>query len=351
MDKRYQVFVSSTYTDLIEERQKVFQTLMEMDCIPAGMELFPAADEDQFEFIKKIIDDCDYYVLIIGGRYGSLAEDQISYTEKEFDYAVSKGLKVVALIHGKPEDISSGKSEKSSELRDKLEKFKSKAKTGRMVKFWSKASDLPGALSLSLNKTIKLYPATGWVRADEVASHALLKEINELRKRNQSLEKKLALLKSENLLTLSDLVDFDSTHVIEVKCEIGIPDKSASKHWATVYCKQENRVDLVEFSWRDAFLSLADDFLLEKNEVYFRRNLETHLAKKIKLPEKFEIISSSISLQDYNQVRDQFMAYGLIDSIAFKGDRSHYLKLILTDKGKRVVLESRAFLKKQKPKI
>ncbi|MGV4033752.1 DUF4062 domain-containing protein [Citrobacter freundii] len=82
MDKRYQVFVSSTFTDLEEERKHVIQTLMEMDCIPAGMELFPAIDEGQWEFIKKVIDDCDYYLLIIGGRYGSVAEDGLSYTEK-----------------------------------------------------------------------------------------------------------------------------------------------------------------------------------------------------------------------------------------------------------------------------
>jgi hypothetical protein len=47
MDKRYQVFVSSTYADLQHERQRVIQALMEMDCIPSGMELFPAADEEQ----------------------------------------------------------------------------------------------------------------------------------------------------------------------------------------------------------------------------------------------------------------------------------------------------------------
>ena len=90
MDKRYQVFISSTFSDLKEERKNVIQTLLEMDCIPAGMELFPAPDEEQWEFIKKIIDDCDYYMLIIGGRYGSLTKDGISYTEKEFDYAKEK---------------------------------------------------------------------------------------------------------------------------------------------------------------------------------------------------------------------------------------------------------------------
>src|SRR5271154_5705514 len=105
MDKRYQVFVSSTYADLKEERRTIIQTLIEMDCIPAGMELFPAADEEQFEFIKSIINDCDYYLLIIGGRYGSTTPDGLSYTEKEYDYAIQRGIKVIALIHEKPEDI------------------------------------------------------------------------------------------------------------------------------------------------------------------------------------------------------------------------------------------------------
>jgi hypothetical protein len=66
MDKRYQVFISSTYADLKEERQHVIQTVIEANCIPAGMELFPAADEAQLAFIKRVIDDCDYYLLIIG---------------------------------------------------------------------------------------------------------------------------------------------------------------------------------------------------------------------------------------------------------------------------------------------
>jgi len=131
MEKRYQVFVSSTFADLQDERSRVLQTLMEMDCIPAGMELFPAADEEQWAFIKKIVDDCDYYLLIIGGRYGSISSDGVSYTEKEYDYAVSKGMKVVALLHAKPLEIPVGKSEMDSQSRVKLESFREKVKQGR----------------------------------------------------------------------------------------------------------------------------------------------------------------------------------------------------------------------------
>jgi hypothetical protein len=68
-EKREQVFVSSTYLDLKEERQEVIQTLLEADCIPAGMELFPASDDDKWTLIKRVIDDSDYYLVVVGGRY------------------------------------------------------------------------------------------------------------------------------------------------------------------------------------------------------------------------------------------------------------------------------------------
>lgn len=188
MDKRYQVFISSTYADLKDERSKVIQTLMEMDCIPAGMEIFPALDEDQFNFIKKVIDDCDYYIVIIGGRYGSLSDDGLSYTEKEFDYAIEKNIKIIALLHEHPERIPVEKSDISPELREKLDKFRQKASTGRLVKFWNKPEDLPGLVALSLSKTIKTYPAIGWVRANAIGSAEILSEMKELRKENTKLK-------------------------------------------------------------------------------------------------------------------------------------------------------------------
>lgn len=180
MDKRYQVFISSTYSDLQEERKKIIQVLLEMDCIPAGMELFPAADEDQLEFIKRIIDDCDYYLLVIGGRYGSLTKEGISYTEKEYDYAISKNIPVIALVHSNPNMIPIGKSETDPDLLKKLNEFRNKVKSGRIVKEWNSIYDLPGIVSISLQKTIKSYPAVGWVRADLVPNTNVYRQMVDL---------------------------------------------------------------------------------------------------------------------------------------------------------------------------
>lgn len=205
MDKRYQVFVSSTYADLKDERKRVIQTVIEMDCIPAGMELFPAADEEQFRFITRVIDDCDYYLLIIGGRYGSTTAEGISYTEKEYDYAVSRGLKVIALIHENPDEIPFGKSEQDPELREKLKRFREKAAAGRLVRFWKSADELPGLVALSLAKTIKMFPAVGWIRANKAASEDVLTEVNDLRKRNAALEAAVVEITSQP--TIENLAD------------------------------------------------------------------------------------------------------------------------------------------------
>ena len=55
MDKRYQVFISSTFTDLKDERQAVLKAVLELDHMPAGMELFPAADDTAWQLIKDVI--------------------------------------------------------------------------------------------------------------------------------------------------------------------------------------------------------------------------------------------------------------------------------------------------------
>src|SRR5687768_4895989 len=97
MKTKFQVFVSSTYEDLKDERDQVLKAILEMGHIPVGMELFSAADEEQWELIKRQIDDSDYYLVLIAHRYGS-RDGSVSYTEKEYDYAVSKKIPTLGFI-------------------------------------------------------------------------------------------------------------------------------------------------------------------------------------------------------------------------------------------------------------
>ena len=57
MEKKYSVFVSSTYTDLQEERKKVIDALLQMNCFPIGMEMHKRLFKVD---VKKIGGDTGY---------------------------------------------------------------------------------------------------------------------------------------------------------------------------------------------------------------------------------------------------------------------------------------------------
>ncbi len=327
MNKRYQVFVSSTFADLRNERSKVITTLMEMDCIPSGMELFPATDEEQWEFIKKVIDDCDYYLLIIGGRYGSTTSEGISYTEKEYDYAVEQGMKVIALLHKNPDDIPIGKSEKDPTLRGKLSSFRDKVSQNRLVKFWNSAEELPGLVALSVTKTIKTYPAEGWVRANSVTdSPKLLTEINELRKKNEDLEDIIKKYSYKSTYEIENLAEIDD--LFEVKGDY--------------YRNNQTFKWNKNLSWKEIFSLIAPYLMENPND----KVVKTKLSKSIFDTTDKNGYSPEINDQIYQSIKIQFKAMNLID-IKYLKTVSGGMSLfwILTKNGERKMMELRSISK------
>lgn len=327
MEKRYQVFISSTYADLKEERQHVTQALMEMDCIPAGMELFPATDEEQWEFIKRVIDDCDYYLLIIGGRYGSTTEEGISYTEKEYDYAVQIGLKVVALLHEKPDNIPVGKSEMSPELREKLKFFREKVSNSRLVKFWNEPKELPGLVALSLSRTIKMFPATGWVRATAVSNEELLGELNELRKENDTLRSELSKVpKPAAAYLIDDIAGLDDKFQVS---GIYFTD-NGKRQWQST------------LSWREIFSIVSPYISQTPNQEYVKEVLKNEIIKRDSISNRSNVLND----QDFQTIAIQLKALGLIQTKyaqTVKGSMAMFWSL--TPEGERLMVQLRAIKK------
>ncbi len=175
MSKQYQVFVSSTYEDLIEERLEVMKALLELDCILCGMEYFPAANESQWTFIKNLIDACDYCVVIIGGRYGSEAPEGKSYTQKEYEYALSKDIPTIGFIHRDRNSLPAGKRDDDNTKICKLDNFITLVKSNKLCRDWRNADQLGAVVSRSLTRLMQSHPRTGWVRADKVGSEELQK--------------------------------------------------------------------------------------------------------------------------------------------------------------------------------
>ncbi len=174
MEKKYQIFISSTFEDLKEERKKVQDTILSMYHFPIGMEMFSAADEEQWEVIKETIDSSDYYVLIIANRYGTIIQEGndkgISYTEKEYRYVKSKNIPILAFVIDKSVSRLESQRETTVKAQKKLKEFIKEVGTGRTIQWWTSTEDLASKVMNSLNKQILKGKRPGWIRATDYIS-------------------------------------------------------------------------------------------------------------------------------------------------------------------------------------
>lgn len=202
-DKKFQIFVSSTYTDLKEERQAAVEAILSAGHIPAGMELFSAGDESQMTVIKRWIDESDIYLLILGGRYGTIEpKSGKSYTHLEFEYALERKKPLFSVvIKEKALDekvVKIGRSALEDENPKLLKEFKALA-TSNMVEFWDDKKDIQLAIFKTLSDFIYRKELVGWIRGDNNINTALLaEEIAKLTSENSELREKLQLLPSQN---------------------------------------------------------------------------------------------------------------------------------------------------------
>jgi hypothetical protein len=310
MEKRYQVFVSSTYEDLREERQEVIQALLELDCIPSGMELFPAADDDQWSLIKKVIDDCDYYMVIIGGRYGSLGPDGKSYTQMEYEYALEKGKPIVAFIHSEPGRIESSKVDKTEKGRQRLEAFRVIAKK-KMVKSYTSPKELGSVVSRSIVQIIKAKPGVGWVRSNELIDGKAAQDILSLRNEIERLNRELR----DVVTTSPPGAETLAQGVVNHSFQFDVTFVEKGQNWSATRT--------VELTWNSAFyyicptldLGSASDEEIKKTFTHAMRFAVPLAVKKLnEAAEHIQVLGpTAVSLQT---LLLQFKALGYITKVA-----------------------------------
>ena len=171
--RKFSIFISSTYEDLIEERQALMSVALENNFIPVGMEQFHAAPTSQWNVITKMIDECDIYLIVIGGRYGSIdKETGLSYTEKEYDYSKSKGLPVLVLMKQPSAVVESERDtgrDKYTKIK-KLDKFREKVKSdGNTVDFFTDLNSLKYKASTTFKNAVNYVDDNaGWVRYQDI---------------------------------------------------------------------------------------------------------------------------------------------------------------------------------------
>jgi hypothetical protein len=272
MEKRYQIFISSTFRDLIDERQAVLKSVLELNHMPAGMELFPATDDAAWQLIRDVIDNSDYYVLIIAGRYGSLDEEGIGYTEKEYDYALKIKRPVIAFLHKNPDNLPRGKTETEDASWEKLKSFRGKVEKNHHCNYWESTEDLKAKVIVGLTNATKRYPAIGWVRADKVPNEATLSDILTLKNRISELETEAA----ESILNppkgSEDLNQGDDQFTVNCKFQAGTPDNIS-------YYNDPHYKGKLSPTWNQIFAAIAPSMISEASDQMLRSSFHRFFAE------------------------------------------------------------------------
>jgi hypothetical protein len=349
MDKRYQVFVSSTYEDLREARQEVIQALLELDCIPAGMELFPAANEDQWTLIKGVIDDCDYYIVVVGGRYGSVGPNGVSYTEMEYEYALDQGKPVIGFLHKDPGSLPINKSEKTEEGREKLQSFCKRVQQ-KMCRNWTTPVDLGSVVSRSLVKLIKNNPAVGWVRADLLPDQSATEEILRLRKKIEEMQEQV----EQSLISPPR----DTEHLSQGEDTIEL-HFTFGAHKPGYYRAENTFNGTFTTTWNNLFAAVSPKLIDEASDVELKISLREFLIRqnstileKKKMLKGFELKNFILNDEDFSTIKVQLLALRLMTKSTKKkarsvSDRNAYW--MLTPYGEKVMMLLRAIHKDEHP--
>ncbi|HEX9993933.1 MAG TPA: DUF4062 domain-containing protein [Acidimicrobiales bacterium] len=295
--QKYQIFVSSTYEDLRIERETVVRAVLEMGHIPVGMEMFSAADEEQWRIIQRHIDESDYYIAILAHRYGSTLEDGQSYTRREYEYAVTRGVPVLAFLIDEKAEWPADRVDKDPIALAGLEDFKARVKE-RLVDFWRNSDELHAKCVVALMKAFTAYPREGWVRAStSVASPAVMAELTRLSAENAALRQQLDDAKRQSRADEKRRV-FDVRRALESNTVQYNFRRRPSQPWE----------DSPETSLFDIFYWLAPSLVTEDSTTSLSQTLAMHAA-----------INSPWDLTAMNQVRAilaDLVALGLVEPSA-----------------------------------
>jgi Domain of unknown function (DUF4062) len=349
MDKRYQVFVSSTFRDLLDERQAVTTALLEMDAIPAGMELFPASNDDAWNLIQRVIEQSDYYVLIVGGRYGSTDEAGIGYTEKEYDYAVKCGVPVLPFLHEHPENIPAGKTELADAAREKLAAFRDKVEKVHHCKYWNDPEQLGSRVTRGLMHQTKTMPRTGWVRGDQVGGAEALAELNRLRTQVDALNGELQKSRTEAPKGTEALLQGDDPVRLAFQCQ-AYDDEAVKTVEQGEYASTTGYLIKRELSVNDLFAGCGPVLLQDATEPAMSSAIDVRVHELLSQRDAWyrdhKARNPSIKEDSFQTIKVQLIALGLIkksDRKRSAADKGNYWTL--TPYGESTLIRLRAMRK------
>lgn len=90
------ILVTSTY-ELNVEKEKILTQIIDNRNLPIDLFVLESSKQDTFPLIKKVVQNIDSIILIVGGIYGAInSTTKKSYSESIYDYAkeINKPIKI-----------------------------------------------------------------------------------------------------------------------------------------------------------------------------------------------------------------------------------------------------------------
>ena len=149
MSKETTVFLSSTWEDLEEHRRIVLHTLAKFKRQVTGMEYFGARSGEPLEVCLSEVRKSGVYIGIIGTRYGSIAKDEKSFTELEYEEALKHGKNILIYLIDEQTHPVLPKHVDRGENAIRLSKFKERL-SNHICKPFSSPDNLAGQIGIDL---------------------------------------------------------------------------------------------------------------------------------------------------------------------------------------------------------
>lgn len=314
VEKRYQVFISTTYPDMQSARQALMLPLMNLGLMPMSVDLHLESSHGLMPVAQRMIDDCDYFVILLGGRYGTLSPLGLSFPHREYIFAATKRKPVLALIHDQPLSLPENAREPNREGQVRRDDFARLLETKVPSYRWREERELAGLITRVMPEMMSQYPSPGWVRADAIAGTGA-EDIQVLRRRVADLEREReewlggGRSRARNLARGSDRVTLDySCDVYEGgDCKLAMTRR--------------------ELDWDRIFACVAPVMLNPVSEPVMQKALEDFIVRQAlddvirEFPKAHAVRNVVLAGHAFNQIKVHLRALGLISKTPEKDNR------------------------------
>ena len=327
LDKRYQVFITTSGKDMQPERMVVSQTLIGMGFFSWGLEQRTPLST---AFARRQIDDCDYVLLLLGSQYGEQSVSGVGYMHLEYIYAVTKQKPIIVFMHEDPESRDESLQEQRPQLKDKFNEFRHQLqKEVEQVVCYRTLRDLELAVRSYMPQMLERHPVVGWVRPQNV--QILQDEIDNLKSKLAQAHVEHTKREVDPFLTLP---------------KVTLQDVFSFEYRMHAY-QDGNFKDVTavrELKWFDILKLLSNDFQRPTPEDFFSKALNEYLNSvglddaRETMPHAHAVSRAQINIRALHTIKQQMRQNEWVVPVG-RDDRQRMLWQI-TDKATQAVSDT-----------